>query len=86
MPLSPRQIVGVPGAYPQPPIELPHLVWVLPSEWNGRSGDGGVISDTFPNASGCVGILPTRAGCRALSLNGVPLPLGLQPQLLQEPP
>ena len=52
------QIVGVPGAYPQPPIELPHLVWVLPSEWNGRSGDGGVIPDTFPNAPGCVGILP----------------------------
>jgi hypothetical protein len=52
------QIVGVPGAYPQPPIELPHLVWVLPSEWNGKSGNGGVIPDTFPNAPGCVGILP----------------------------
>ncbi len=52
------QIVGIPGAYPQPPIEWPHRVWVLPSEWNGRSGDGGVIPPTYPNAPGCVGLLP----------------------------
>jgi|GEM_PF-6609713 hypothetical protein len=52
------QIVGVPGVYPQPPIEWPHRVWVFPAQWNGMSGDGGVIPSNYPNARGCVGIAP----------------------------
>lgn len=55
--IAAAQIVDVPGAYPQPPIEGPSRVWILPSEWNGISAVGGAPS-TFPGAAGCVGVLP----------------------------